>query len=84
MKIYLRYQDDGPNGICGQACSITNPWDVLHVFDDEDSAYWFKRNLEKNKSRENARITMQWDSENNSLVPEVVVHKTTTEVICQK
>ena len=75
MKIYLRYQDDGVEGLCGQACSITNSWDVLHVFNSEDSAYLFTRNIEFIESRKNPRITMRWSEDYKNHPGEVVVHK---------
>jgi len=63
MKTYVRYQDDGPLGACGQICEITNPWDRLHIFKTEKAANEFLRMFKKNPSvcgRRNARITGIW------------------------
>jgi len=61
MKTYVRYKDDGSLGICGQACSITNPWDKLHIFENYDEARKFMKNIENFKShRENPRIDYYW------------------------
>ena len=74
MRIYLRYQDDGAQGLCGQAYSITESWDILHIFEDEDDAHLFKRAVEMVKSRKNPRITNRWDDRTYGMVPEVKSH----------
>jgi hypothetical protein len=51
------YEDDGPNGICGQSCSITNPWKQLYVFETEEKMREFSRRVENDRSRKNSRIT---------------------------
>jgi hypothetical protein len=58
--VYARYMDDGPNGICGQACSITNPWDKLYIFADEIKFREFARYVENIKHRKNPRIEGIW------------------------
>lgn len=51
------YEDDGPNGICGQSCSITNPWKRLYVFETEEKMREFCRKVENDRARRNSRIT---------------------------
>lgn len=51
------YEDDGPNGICGQSCSITNPWKKLYIFETEERMREFLRNVEESKSRKNSRVS---------------------------
>ena len=77
--VYVRYEDDGPSGICGQACSITNPWDILHIFDDESGFRDFMKSTENITNRLNPRVTTLWFSGDNSLVPQVQDHRTTQE-----
>jgi hypothetical protein len=74
MQVYVRYQDDGPVGICGQACSITNPWDQLHIFGDEKKAHEFARKIEKYAGRKNARITASWVDNQETMYPSVQRH----------
>lgn len=31
------YEDDGPNGPCGQCMSIMSNWSRIHIFDDYDN-----------------------------------------------
>lgn len=64
MKVYLRYQDDGPSGFCGQTTSVTSPWDQLHIFPDYDSAREYMRQLEQwPPGRKNPRVTAIWQEE---------------------
>lgn len=75
-----RYQDDGPNGICGQAMSITMPWDKLHIFYNEDDLRTYIRSIEAGdfKTRKNPRITNCWhyDSEyGQHHASEVIMHE---------
>lgn len=51
------YQDDGPNGICGQSCSTTNPWNKLYLFESVEEMMDFVRKVGANKARRNVRIT---------------------------
>ncbi|MEA3421776.1 MAG: hypothetical protein U9Q97_08910 [Acidobacteriota bacterium] len=74
MKTYVRYQDDGPRGFCGQICATTNPWDHLHIFTDEDLAREFMRKVEVIQSRQNPRITMVWIDDEREMYPEVQRH----------
>lgn len=75
MKTYLRYQDEGPSGICGQSCSITCPWDQLHIFLTEKKAEEFQQKVKDYKGRKNARITGVWyDDEEISMYPSVQRH----------
>jgi len=60
MKIYIRYQDDGPSGPCGQATSTTSPWDILHIFKDQKSYRKFTKLVESMTWRKNSRITAIW------------------------
>jgi hypothetical protein len=63
MKVYIRYQDDGPSGPCGQLTS-TNPWDQLHVFPDYEQARMFMHQVENHTvGRKNPRITGVWQEE---------------------
>lgn len=43
MTVFLLYKDDGPVGICGQAMSITSPWQKLIEVEDTDVAYRLQR-----------------------------------------
>lgn len=56
-KFAVVYADDGPNGICGQSCSITNPWSRLHLFDSEEKMRDFCRKVESDRVRKNSRVT---------------------------
>ena len=60
-KYYVRYQDDGPMGLCGQAMSITMPWDRLYVFDCAEDADRFCAGVRESNGRKNARVTARWD-----------------------
>lgn len=51
------YEDDGPSGICGQSCSITNPWKKLYIFETEEKMREFLRNVEEIKTRKNSRVS---------------------------
>ena len=72
VKIFMRYQDDGPSGPCGQACSTTNNWDILYIFENNDSARKFTREVEEMKSRENARVSMSWTDDDQFDRKEVI------------
>ena len=76
MKTYVRYQDDGPRGFCGQICGITNPWDHLHIFKDEDSAREFMRKVEveADQNRENSRVTAMWIDDQDQMYPAIQRH----------
>ena len=68
MKTYIRYKDDGPSGICGQACSITNPWDKLDIFENYDEARKFMKNIKNFEShRKNPRIDYYWQENRRQL-----------------
>ena len=60
-KSYVRYQDDGPSGACGQSVSNTMPWDILYVFNSPDDADQFCKNVSKGRGRKNVRVTARWD-----------------------
>lgn len=61
MKYFVRYQDDGAMGGCGQSCSISDPLNQMHVFENEDDAKAFiKRVREDKPTRKNQRITGIW------------------------
>ena len=75
MKVYVRYQDDGPLGICGQMCSITNPWDQLHIFSNESKARKFMRKVETIKIRKNSRVTGMWEDDQDQMYPSVIRYK---------
>ena len=60
MKTYIQYLDDGPVGITGQGCSSTNPWNRLYIFNDEESAYKFMREVELITNRKNPRVGHIW------------------------
>lgn len=52
------YQDDGPNGPCGQSCNITKSWTDIHIFNDREQFEKWKEGFEKSKnSRRNAQLT---------------------------
>lgn len=52
------YQDDGPNGPCGQSCHITKPWCDVHIFNDRNAFENWKEGFDKVKnSRRNPRLT---------------------------
>lgn len=51
------YEDDGPSGICGQSCSITNPWKRLYLFETEEKMREFARAVENSKGRLRSRIS---------------------------
>ena len=53
----LVYEDDGPSGICGQACSITNPWKRLYLFETEEKMREFARSVENSQGRLRPRIS---------------------------
>ncbi len=54
----ILYQDDGPNGPCGQSCNITKPWTDVHIFNDDEQFEKWKQGFEKMKnSRRNPRLT---------------------------
>ena len=74
MKTYVRYQDDGPNGPCGQSCSTTNPFDQLHIFECMNDANKWMRSVELLKTRKNPRVTMVWYDDNELFCPLVVKH----------
>ncbi len=72
--IYLLYQDDGPQGICGQSMDITRAWMRLLEVPSPDNAYHLRRlspselsialgfcGVNGSFGRENARIT-RWFS----------------------
>jgi len=52
----VAYEDDGPSGICGQACSITNPWRKLYLFETEEKMREFVRKIEQTTGRLRGRI----------------------------
>ena len=62
QQVYLRYQDDGPLGACGQIISVTNPWDRLYIFKDHEAAYEFMREVESCRGRKNPRVTKIWQA----------------------
>lgn len=63
MKIYVRYQDDGPAGICGQEARTTSDWDQLHIFNSYKKAHEFIREVERSTGRRNPRATAMWHEE---------------------
>ena len=71
MKTYVRYQDDGPIGICGQICAVTNPWDQLHIFTNEDEANEFMKKVESATGRKNSRVTAMWVDDPDQMYPSV-------------
>lgn len=60
------YEDDGPNGICGQSCSVTNPWKKLYLFKSEEGLRNFCREVENNNTRKNSRVTYMFYPSNLS------------------
>ena len=52
----LAYEDDGPNGICAQAGSVTTPWRKLFFFETYDKLCEFIEEIEKNRGRKNSRV----------------------------
>lgn len=60
LGVYVRYQDDGPTGICGQTTDITSPWDKLFIVDDYDQLKDLEA-LIKLQHRLNGRITTIWE-----------------------
>ncbi len=77
MMIYVRYQDDGPIGMTGQLCSTTNGNDVLHIFNNENSAREFQRKVEASLlsgSRRNPRVSGYWDDKKDKMFPSVHYH----------
>ena len=75
MEVYVRYQDDGPLGICGQMCAITNPWDQLHIFPNESEARKFMRKVESIRFRKNSRVTGMWVDDQDQMYPSVIRYK---------
>jgi len=65
MNYIVHYQDQGPNGPCGQSCNVTNPWSILMIFDDHDKLRAFADNLHKIGRR---KPTLTW-------INRVEVHK---------
>jgi len=51
------YEDDGPNGACGQSCSTTNPWRRLYVCESEGKMRETIRRIEDDTERKNSRVT---------------------------
>ena len=62
QQVYIRYQDDGPLGVCGQTTDITSPWDRLYIFKDHEAAYEFMRKVENSRGRKNPRVTNIWQA----------------------
>ena len=62
QQVYVRYQDDGPLGACGQTANITSPWDRLYIFQDYLDARKFMRKVEKSRGRKNPRVTKIWQA----------------------
>jgi len=50
------YADDGPNGICGQSCSVTTPWRRLYLFRSEHGLREFCDKVQAVRARKNSRI----------------------------
>jgi len=61
MTVYVNYTDQGPAGICGQSCDVTNPWNRLYIFDDYDTARQFMESLEGGNGRLHPRVKYYWD-----------------------
>ncbi len=60
LVIYAYYTDDGPNGICGQAMSITTKWKQLNIFHDYEKFKIFAERVSVCRSRKNPRIEHYW------------------------
>lgn len=61
ITYYIAYKDDGPKGICGQAMSITSPWNKLIIFDDYFKMKKFADNIDDFSHRLNPRIEGYWE-----------------------
>lgn len=62
-RVYVRYQDDGPSGPCGQTMNVTSPWDRLYVYENEEDARAFVRFVKDKRvgwGRRNPRISGYW------------------------
>ena len=59
--IYAIYKDDGPGGFCGQAMSITCPWEHLYRLKNYDDFRAFREKVEATKGRQNPRIVAVFD-----------------------
>jgi hypothetical protein len=71
MEVYLLYADDGPDGIAGQAMSITQPWRRLIKVASTHEAYLVRRmspdalsdKMSSGGRRKNPRIEAQFSEE---------------------
>jgi hypothetical protein len=62
--IYVNYRDDGPAGLCAQACSITSPWNRLYRFENFDAfRQWLKSFEDNPPKRANPRIQNYWSDD---------------------
>lgn len=63
--IVANYQDDGPDGPCGQDVYTTSPWNQLHFFKDRDEyRRWEERGQ---RGRQNSRYVNIWEIDHDSL-----------------
>ncbi len=57
MSYVVLYQDEGPNGPCGQSAHITNPWTILKIFYDREELREFAEKVAQNKGRRRPKLT---------------------------
>ena len=69
--IFARYQDDGPNGPCGQSCHITNNWDILYRCKDREAFDRLQEQVKTCRGRRRPRITAVWSDNYDDYLPEV-------------
>lgn len=69
--IYAHYQDDGPNGPCGQCMRTTSNWDILYVCVDRDAFNRLREQVERCKGRRRARIVAAWSDDYHDDLPRV-------------
>ena len=70
-RVFVRYVDDGPKGMCGQVTSITIPWDRIYIFPDYDTAYRFIRDcyeIGEGQGRKNPKIAQIWEEKSGTEV----------------
>lgn len=66
--IYAHYQDDGPNGPCGQSMHTTSNWNILYRCKDREAFDRLREQVEGCKGRRRARIVAAWsDNEYDGL-----------------
>jgi hypothetical protein len=73
--IFAIYDDDGPNGICGQSMSITCRWHKLYIFDKHEDFKTFEdKVLNSRTSRKRDRISDVFVSDNCSLGEDILYY----------